>query len=131
MEAAESDRRRYHQSPARPGALALGGAFGLLDIGKDTPDPFQIARADIGQGHGARGPLQQPRAETLLQCRDRPGHPRGRQAELAGRGRKTLQIRNRDKGLHGIETVHRDYFIFRNNEDVNPHNCLNSETAHF
>ena len=48
MEAAESDRRRDHQPPTRPGAFALGRTFGLLDIGEDAPDPFQIARADIG-----------------------------------------------------------------------------------
>ena len=75
MEPAKSNWRRHYQPPARPGALALGGALGLLDITEDAPDPLQIAGADIGQGQEWRGPLQQPRAEALLQRRDQPGHP--------------------------------------------------------
>ena len=106
MEAAEPDRRRHHQPAARPGALALDRVFGFLDIGKDASRPLQIAGADIGQAHRACGPLQQPRAEALFQRRDQPGDARGRQPELAGGRRKALQVRNRDKGLHRVETVH-------------------------
>ena len=75
MKAAESDRRRDHQPPARPRPFGLGRAFGFLDIGKDAPDALQIARADIGQRHRSRGPLQQPRTETIFQRRDQPRHP--------------------------------------------------------
>ena len=76
MEAAEADRRGDHQPSARQRALALGGAFGFLDIAENAPHPLQIARADIGQRHLPGGPLQQPRAEALLQRRDQPRHRR-------------------------------------------------------
>src|SRR6476646_3027311 len=102
MEAPESDRRRDHQPSARPRPLRLRRAFGFLDIGENPPDPFQIARADIGQRHLPRGPLQQPRAETFLQRRDQPRHARGRQPEFAGGRRKPLKVGHRDKGLHGV-----------------------------
>jgi hypothetical protein len=106
MKATETDRRRNHQPPNWPGALALGRALGFLDIDEDAPDPLQIACAGVGQRHLPRGPLQQPRAEAFLQGRDQPGHARRRQPELArGRG-KTLEIRDCDKGLHGVEAIH-------------------------
>ena len=73
---------------------------------KDAPGALQIAGAGIGQRHRPRGPLQQPRAEALLQRRDQPRHRRRRQAELARRRRKALQIGDGDEGLHGVETIH-------------------------
>ena len=90
MEAAEPDRRRHHQPPARPGALPFARTLGLLDIGKGyaAPAPGGERVPTSVKRHRARGPLQQPRAEALLQRRDQPGHPRRRQAELAGRRRK-------------------------------------------
>ena len=77
MEAPESDRRRHHQPSARPRPLRLRRAFGFLDIGEYPSDTFQIARADVGQRDLPRGPLQQPRAETILQRRNQPRHARG------------------------------------------------------
>ena len=74
MEAAEADRRGDHEPPARPGAFALDRLLGLLDIRQDTPGALEIARTGIGQSHLACGPLQQPRAETLLQRGDQPRH---------------------------------------------------------
>jgi len=94
------------QPAARPRPLSLGRAFGFLDIGEDAPGALEIAGPDIGQRHGPRRPLQQPRAETLFQRRDQPRHRRGRQAELARRGRKTLEVGDSDKGLHGVDAVH-------------------------
>ena len=112
MKPAEADRGGNHQPSARPGALALGRAFGLLDIGEDAAGALQIARAGIGQRHRPRGPLQQPRAETVLQRRDQPRHARWRQAEFSrGRG-EALQVGDGDKGLHGVDTVHAHYFIY-------------------
>jgi hypothetical protein len=106
VQAAESDRRRHHQPPARPDTFALGSPLGFLDIGENTACALQIAGADIGQRHLPRGPLQQPRAETLLQRRDQPRHARGRQPKLARRRRKTLEVGHRDKGLHGVDAIH-------------------------
>src|ERR1700732_420374 len=106
METAKPDRGRDHEAAARPRLCSLGGACGLLDIGKDTPGALQITRAGIGQCHGPRGPLQQPRAETLFQRRDQPRHPGRRQAELARGGRKAPEVGDGDEGLHGVDTVH-------------------------
>ncbi len=106
MQPAEADGCRDHEPPARPGAFAFGRAFGLLDIGEDAPGPFQVARAGVGQGHRPRGPLQQPRTETLFQRRDQPRHRRRRQLKLARRRREPLQVGDRDKGLHGVDPVH-------------------------
>ncbi len=78
MQAAEADRRRDHQPSARPGALALNRAFGFLDIAENAARALQIACADIGQGHRARSPLQQPRTEAIFQRGDQPGHTRRR-----------------------------------------------------
>ena len=86
--------------------LRLRGNFGFLDIGEDAAGALQIARADIGQRHRARGPLQQPRAETILQRRDQPGHAGWRQAEFAGGRRKALEVGDRDKGGHGVDAIH-------------------------
>src|SRR6476659_10070346 len=106
MEAAESDRRRDHQPAARPRPLRLCRAFGFLDIGENPPDPFPVARADVGQRHLPRGPLQQPRAQTFLQRRNQPRHARGRQPEFARGRRKPLKVGHRDKGLHGVDAIH-------------------------
>ena len=54
---------------------------------------FQIARADIGQRHRARGSLQQPRAEAILQRRDQPRHAGRRQPQFARRRRETREGR--------------------------------------
>ena len=106
MEAAKANRRRDHQPSTRPRPFALRRTFGLLDIGEDAPDTFQIARADIGQRHRARGPLQQPRPETILQRRHQPCDRRRRQPQSARRRRKTPEVGHRDKGLHGIQAIH-------------------------
>ena len=106
VQASETDRGRDRQPPARPRAFALDRAFGFLDIGEDAPDPLEIARADIGQRHRPRGPLQQPRAETVLQRRDQPRHARRRQPQLARRRRKTPEVGDGDKGLHGVDAIH-------------------------
>ena len=106
MEAPESDRRRDHEPSARLRALALGRALGFLDISEDASCALQIACADIGQRHAPRRPLQQPRAETILQRRDHPRYTRGRQPELARRRRKTLEVGHRHEGLHGVDTIH-------------------------
>ena len=106
MEASEAHRRGDHQPSARQRALALGGAFGLLDITENAPHPLQVARADIGQRDLPCGPLQQPRAKAFLQRRNQPRHRRRRQPELARRRRKPLQVGDRDKGLHGVEAIH-------------------------
>src|SRR6266702_1522834 len=106
MEPSESDRRRDHQPSARPRSLRLRRAFGFLDIGENPSDTLQVARADVGQRHLPRGPLQQPRAETILQRRNQPRHARRRQPEFTGRRRKTLEVGHRDKGLHGVDAIH-------------------------
>ena len=76
MEAPEADRRGSHQPSTRQRALALGGAFGLLDIAENAPHPLQVARADIGQRDLPGGPLQQPRAKAVLQRCNQPRHGR-------------------------------------------------------
>ena len=106
MKPSEPDRGRNRQPAARAGTFALGRAFGLLDITEDPPRALQIARPGIGQRDLPRGPLQQAGAEAIFQRRDQPRHARRRQAELARGRRKPLQIGNRDKGLHGVDTVH-------------------------
>src|SRR5437899_927099 len=106
MEPPESDRRRDHQPSTRPRWLRLRRAFGFLDITENSSDTLQIARADVGQRHVPRGPLQQPRAETVLQRRNQPRHARRRQPEFARRRRKTLKVGHRDKGLHGVDAIH-------------------------
>ena len=73
MEAPKTDRRGDHEPPARLGAFGLRGNFGFLDVRKDAAGALQIARPYVGQRHRARGPLQQPRAEAILQCGDQPG----------------------------------------------------------
>ena len=88
-------------------ALALDGVLGFLDIGQDAAGALEIARAGVGQRHLPRGPLQKPRAKTVLQRGNQPRDARGRQAKLAGRGGKALQVGHGDKGVHGIDPVHR------------------------
>ena len=107
VQPAEPYRRRDHELSLRPGAFALDGVLRLLDIGQDPPRPLQVTRAGVGQRHLPRGPLQQPRAETILQRRDQPRDARRRQAKPARRGSKTPQVGHGDKGLHGIDPVHR------------------------
>ena len=106
VEPAEPYRRRDHELSLRPGAFALDGVLRLPDIGQDPPRPLQVTRAGVGQRHLPRGPLQQPRAETILQRGDQPRDARRRQAKPARRGSKTPQVGHGDKGLHGIDPVH-------------------------
>ena len=106
MEAAEPDRRGDHEPPARLDPFGLRGNFGFLDIGKDAARALQIAGPCVGQRHRTGGPLQQPRAETLLQRRNQPRHVGWRQAEFAGGRRKACEIGDRDKGGHGVEAIH-------------------------
>ena len=74
MKPPKTVRGGYRQPAARPGALALGGAFGLLDIAEDLAGALQVTGAGIRERQGSRGPLQQPGAETVLQRRDQPRH---------------------------------------------------------
>ncbi len=106
VQPAEPDRRRDDELPLRPRALALDGALGLPDIGQNPPRALQVTRASVGQRHLPRGPLQQSRAEAILQSRNQPRDSRRRQAELPGRGGKTSQVGHGDKSLHGIDPVH-------------------------
>ena len=64
---------------------------GLL-VGYLETDSFEKARAGVRQRHRARGSLQQPRAKTLLKCRDQPRYGRWRQPQLARRRGKALQV---------------------------------------
>ncbi len=107
MQPAEADRRRDDELPLRPGALARDGVLRLPDIGQDPPRALQVARAGVGQRHLPRGPLQQPRAETVLQRGNQPRDARRRQAKPARRGGKTPQVGHGDESLHGIDPVHR------------------------
>ena len=104
--AAERRRRRDDEAAGGRCALRLRRCFGLLEIGENAPRPLQITRADVGQRHRARGPLQQTRADMLFERGDLPRHARGGQAELARGRRKSLEIGNRHEGVHGIDTVH-------------------------
>jgi hypothetical protein len=106
MQAPEGRRRRHDEAADRAQPVGLREILGLLHLGQDAPRPVQVARAGIGEGDGARGPLEQPQAEMLLQRRHLSRDGRGREAEMArGRG-EALPVGDGDEGRHGGETVH-------------------------
>ena len=106
MEPAEADRGRHHQSSAWLRALGLRGTFGLLDIRQNPARTLEVARADVGERHRAGGPLQQPGADPLFESGNQPRDIGGRQPHFSCGRRKAPEIGNRDKGGHGIDTVH-------------------------
>jgi len=81
--------------------------FGLLDIGEDTPGPFQVAarrrRSRSRTAWSAATAAQPRRSSSAATSRVTAGR---RQLKLARRRREPLQVGDRDKGLHGVDPVH-------------------------
>jgi len=72
----------------------------------------QIRAADVeqlplvGEGQLARGPVEQPGAETLFQVRDLPGNRRFGGLQGVGGGHEAAVVHHGGKRLHFLELVH-------------------------
>ena len=67
---AEGHRHGEAHEPARGRRLGVGLAFGGLAFGKDARGAIQEELARVGQRQPARGAIEQPGAEPLLQPGD-------------------------------------------------------------
>ena len=66
----EGHRHGEAHEPARARRLGMGLAFGGLAFGKDARGAIKQELAGVGERQPARGAIEQPRAEPLLQPGD-------------------------------------------------------------
>ena len=83
---ADDDRARDLQHALRLAAIFAGDQFGLRDVSEDAHAALVERFAGIGQRDAARGAVEQPHAQPLLQPIDPPAHGGARHIErLCGR----------------------------------------------
>ena len=99
---------RVRSPSAAPSASSISAEY--------APGPLQIAGADIGQRHRPGGPLQQPRAETILQRRDQPRHRRMATARACAPPAQTPAGRPPRQRPAWLRCDPSDYFIICNDE---------------
>ena len=113
VEAAEGRRCRHLQDAARLRVAPADEILRLLDQAQDVDDALEVAFAGLGQRELARGPLEQPGAEPLLEQADALRHDGGRQAHLAAGGRHVAGARDPSEdfeigdGCHSVVPLER------------------------
>ncbi len=83
-----------------------GDVVGLFDVGEDLDRAVVIGLADLGDADLARGAVEQPRAEPVLQRLDVVAHHGRRHVELAGGGGETAGFNDPDESGQAGEAVH-------------------------
>ncbi|MNS89017.1 hypothetical protein D3C72_1230150 [compost metagenome] len=97
-----NDHRRMRtgqpQRADRGVALGAGVLGGRLDLRERRRHARQQPRAGLGQADMARGPLQQPHAQSVFQVPNGLGDRRGAHAQRAGGSRKAAKPRHAGEG---------------------------------
>src|SRR5690606_20887461 len=102
---------RWGMQPQHARELARMGAcdrLGLVDLLEDAPHAGQVRMARLGQREPTRGPLQQARAEVVLEIGHEARDDRRRHVERARRRGEAALVHDLLEHPHREETVHRD-----------------------
>jgi hypothetical protein len=84
----------------------VDGRLQFVDFVDQLPAALDIDPADLGQGQGASGAVEQAGAEALLELADVFGHQRRRHAEALAGGGEGAGSDDRGKGAHADERIH-------------------------
>jgi len=107
MQPAESQRVPRPRAAPLAGCVSPSAApVGLLDIGEDTPGPFQGSARRRRSRSRTRGPLRQPAHRDALQRRDQPVTPAATAQACAPAATTPAGRPTANKGLHGVDPVH-------------------------
>lgn len=114
----EVRQRRHHEMP-RQRALQVDAQqplgrrvaeqpLGLLHVGQQAHATAVVGLAVLREAHGARGALEQPRADALLDALDQVGDGGARNLEVFRGLGEALALGDAHEGLHFLEAVHGD-----------------------
>lgn len=105
VEASEARRCRDPQEAGRPITERAGHGIGRRDGRENILALAPVERAGIGQRHPPGAPHEERDTKMRLQALDAPAQRRGRQVQLARRGRKVQPPRALDEGPHQRDAV--------------------------
>jgi hypothetical protein len=97
MTPAEDHGYVHPQQAARLGVELRNGGFRLVDIGQDQAAAFIIGAALLGRPQAAGRPIEQARAEPVLQARNLFADSGRGQVHLPGGGGETAGINRFDE----------------------------------
>ncbi|MNV21088.1 hypothetical protein D3C71_1120150 [compost metagenome] len=104
---AVADGRQAHaQAAARRGDGVLQHGARIAELVEDAAAALMEHRALGREPHLPRGAVEQPHAHLRLEPRHVLAHGRGRDAQVAARPRKALQVGRPHEGFESAEAVH-------------------------
>jgi hypothetical protein len=106
VEDAERHRRAHAQAPARLGLELRHRRLGFVDALQRPAARLEERGPGLGEGEPPRGPVQQARAEAILEARDVLAHDRARELQLVGREREAAALHHAHEHRDVGQVVH-------------------------
>jgi hypothetical protein len=94
------------QPPPRSRAQGAGFAVRFVDIGQKVGGAFVVLSACLRQAHLARGAVQEPRAQSILELLNLVADHRPRDVEVTRRGGEAAVLDDADEGGDAGQAVH-------------------------
>ena len=92
--------------PARGRVQGAGRAVGFVEVGQNVEGALEVLPADLRQAHSARGAVQEPHAQSILQLLNVVADHRRRQVEVTGRCGEAPVLDDSDEGGEAGQTIH-------------------------
>ena len=105
-ESGEGGMAMNAQPPPRSRVQGAGCAVGFVELGQDVERAFVVLPADLRQAHLARGAVQEPRAQSILELLNVVADHRRRQVEVTGRGSEAAILDDADEGGEVDQVIH-------------------------
>ena len=102
----ETHRCADPEPASRFGVQASHREFRFFGVGDDSPGPVEIGLTDFGQVEAPRRPVQQARAQALLQPRQLFADGGLGEAQITGRGGETAALCDPGEDGDAGEMVH-------------------------
>jgi hypothetical protein len=83
-----------------------GCAVGFVEVGQNVGGAFVVRAADLRQAHLARGAIQEPRAQSILQLLNVVADHRRRDVEMTGRCSEAAVLDDPDEGCDVGQAIH-------------------------
>ena len=102
--------------PARSRLQGASYTVRFVEVGQNVGRAFVVLPADLGQAHPARGAVQEPRAQSILQLLNVVADHRGRQVEVTCGCSEAAVLDDSDEGGEAGQTIHgaADYQVREN-----------------
>lgn len=110
MQGAISSGGRHADRAGQRGLSVLYRRFKLVELGQEWATPLQVSAADIGQADAARCARQQLYREPGFKGLHVFADEAVREAQLPCRCSKGCLVRDRNKGMHHVNSVHGSTF---------------------